>query len=158
LRILFAFCWASALLAQTPAPPAQPIPYSHKQHAGDLKLACKMCHRNPDPGEMMGYPPPAICMQCHSAIKTESPAIQKIAAAAKENREIRWARVYEIPMYVAFSHRNHLAAGNTCQECHGKVAEREVLYREGNISMGGCMDCHRVKKVSNDCGLCHEPR
>jgi hypothetical protein len=158
LRTLFLLCTTAVLFAQSPSPPPQPIPYSHKLHAGDLKLACKMCHRNPDPGEMMGFPPAATCMQCHSAIKTDSPAIQKIAAAAKENREIRWVRVYEIPFYVAFSHRTHLEAGNNCQDCHGKVIERDALYREGNISMGGCMDCHRIKKAPNDCSFCHDPR
>ena len=33
--------------------PAQPLPFSHKAHAGTLKLQCKMCHPNPDPGEVM---------------------------------------------------------------------------------------------------------
>jgi len=145
-------------IAPPPAPPEQPLPFSHKAHAGALKLACKMCHKSPDPGEMMGFVPPAVCMQCHSAIKTDSPAIQKLAALARENREIRWARVYQIPLYVAFSHRFHGEGGVTCQECHGNVAEREALFREGDISMGGCMNCHRTKKISNRCNFCHDPR
>jgi Cytochrome c7 and related cytochrome c/Class III cytochrome C family len=154
------FLWLILALAAgaQPSPPEQPIPFSHKSHAGALKLKCKMCHLNPDPGEMMLIVAPPVCMQCHAAVKKESPAIQKLAAAAKENRELPWVRVYEIPAYVAFSHRVHTVAGNTCEECHGKVVEREKLYREGDISMGGCMECHRVKKVSIDCGFCHEPR
>ncbi len=158
LRILAAFFFGTALLAQTGAPPEQPLPFSHKAHDGALKLKCKMCHVSPDPGEMMGIAAPPVCMQCHSAIKVESPAIQKLAAAAKANREIRWVRVYEIPFYVAFSHRLHLEAGNNCEDCHGKVAERKKLYKEGDISMGGWMECHRVKKISNNCTYCHEPR
>ena len=39
--------WAAA------DPPEQPLPFSHKQHAGTLKLQCKMCHTNPNPGQMM---------------------------------------------------------------------------------------------------------
>jgi len=31
--------------------PEQPLPFSHKTHAGTMKVACKMCHTNPDPGE-----------------------------------------------------------------------------------------------------------
>ncbi|MEO8596164.1 MAG: cytochrome c3 family protein [Candidatus Solibacter sp.] len=150
------------LLAQTtappPAPPEQPLPFSHKAHAGDLKLACKMCHPNPDPGEAMEVVRPTVCMQCHSAIKTESPAIQKLAEAAKENRQIHWARVYAIPHYVAFNHRYHGEGGAKCEDCHGKVAEREALYREGDISMGGCMNCHRVRMISNRCNYCHDQR
>ena len=140
------------------APPKQPIPFSHKVHSGNLQLQCKGCHPNPDPGEMMRIAPPSTCMACHSAIKTDSPAVQKLAAFAKEDREIRWARVYEIPAYVYFSHRAHSESGNTCAECHGQVAEREQLYREGDITMGGCMTCHREKKASLDCSYCHEPR
>ena len=120
--------------AQPPPPPEQPIPFSHKAHAGDLKLPCKMCHKSPDPGEMMGFVPPPVCMQCHSAIKTDSPAIQKLAAAARENREIRWARVYEIPLFVAFSHRYHQEGGVSCQECHGpRRRTRSALPRRRHL-------------------------
>lgn len=136
----------------------QPIPYSHKVHAGDLKLKCTMCHTNPDPGETMGYPAASVCMQCHNAIKTDSPEIRKIAAAAKDNQPIKWVRVYAVPGYVSFSHRSHLAKGNTCQECHGPVQERTQLAREGDISMGGCMTCHQMKKAGFDCNFCHDPR
>lgn len=139
-----------------PTPPEQPLPFSHKAHAGTAKLPCKMCHPNPNPGERMTVAAPSVCMQCHSAVKADSPAIQRLAAFAKNGREIRWARVYEIPSYVNFSHRTHLSAGNSCEECHGKVAEREALFREGDVSMGGCMNCHRAKKASIDCTYCHE--
>jgi hypothetical protein len=147
-----------AAAAQEDRAPVQPIPFSHKQHAGALKLQCKMCHPNPDPGETMTIAKPAVCMSCHSAIKTDSPAIQRIAQADQSGTPIRWARVYAIPAFVYFSHRTHTEKGNTCQDCHGPVAERDRLWREGDISMGGCMECHRVKKASMDCGYCHEPR
>jgi hypothetical protein len=152
--------FAAALIAQPSSKPApeQPLPFSHKTHASDLKLQCKMCHPNPDPGETMRIAAPAVCMQCHTAVKTDSPAIQKLAEAAKGNSEIRWVSVYEIPSYVNFSHRTHLASGNRCEECHGPVASRAQLAREGDISMGGCMECHRVKKAGLDCTYCHEQR
>jgi len=156
-----ALIWAAAAqpdcLADDTAP-VQPIPFSHKVHAGTMKLQCKMCHPNPDPGETMTIAKPATCMQCHSAIKPDSPAIQKLAQADKSGRPIPWVRVYEIPSFVSFSHRTHLEKGNTCQECHGPVAERDRLYREVDLSMGGCMECHRVKKAGLDCSFCHEPR
>ncbi|MBX5497302.1 MAG: hypothetical protein IRZ15_18345 [Bryobacteraceae bacterium] len=160
LVLAAAVLWFSAA-AQTPQPPpapAQPIPFNHKLHAGNLKLKCSMCHPNRDPGETMGIAPASVCMQCHSAVKTDSPEIQKLAEFAKSNRTIRWNRVYAIPSYVLFSHRAHLAAGNTCVECHGPVAEREALFREVDLSMTGCMNCHRVKNASNDCTYCHEER
>ncbi len=138
--------------------PEQPLPFSHKVHAGDLKLQCKMCHPSPDPGESMTIAAASVCMQCHSAIKTDSPSIQKLAAYAKENKPIPWVRIYEIPSYVNFSHRAHLEAKNTCEDCHGKVTERDRLYKEVNLNMGTCMNCHYQKKASVDCSYCHEPR
>ena len=141
-----------------PKAPEQPVAYSHQLHAGTLKLKCAMCHTNPNPGEMMKFPTVATCMNCHTAIKTDSPEIQKLAAAAKENREIKWVRVYQIPSFVEFSHRAHMETGNQCSECHGNVAARSQLFKEGDISMGGCMNCHRLKKASIDCTYCHEER
>jgi len=156
VEVLLALVLAQSL---KPMPaPQQPVPFSHKAHAGAMKLKCKMCHPNAGSGETMQIAKAATCMQCHSAIKTESPAIQKLAALAKDDREIRWARVYEIPSYVNFSHKAHLEAANTCEDCHGRVAEREQLFHEGDISMGACMNCHRLKKVSIDCTFCHDQR
>ena len=108
----------------------------------------------------MGTAAAAVCMQCHSAVKSDSPAIRKLASfaanQAKNGGEMKWARVYEIPSYVNFSHRSHLEAGTKCAECHGDVTARDALFREADISMGGCMNCHRAKKVSIDCTFCHE--
>lgn len=146
------------LLAQQPAAPPQPVAYSHRVHAGTLQLKCSLCHTNPNPGEMMQFPKVATCMTCHAAVKTDSPEIQKLSAAAKEGREINWVRVYQIPGYVNFSHRSHLETGSQCADCHGKVATRDALFKEGDISMGGCMSCHRLKKASIDCTFCHEQR
>lgn len=147
----------AGLLHADEAPP-QPVPFSHKMHAGTMKLACKMCHPNPNPGETMTIVPPAKCMECHSAIKADSPAIKRLAAFAKEGRNVPWTRVYEIPSWVDFSHRAHLEKGNTCQECHGPVAERDQLSKETDLGMGGCMNCHRAKKASLECDFCHELR
>jgi hypothetical protein len=97
-------------------------------------------------------------MQCHSAIKADSPAIQKLAQYAAENKPVPWVRIYEIPAYVDFSHRSHIAAKNTCEDCHGKVAERDALYREVNLNMGTCMDCHAGKRAPTGCNFCHDPR
>ena len=158
MRVTAAYLAFAAALVYAQTPPTQPIPFSHKVHAGNLKIACKMCHPNPDPGETMTIAPASRCMECHSSLRTDSPAIQKLAALARNNAEIKWARIYEVPSYVNFSHRSHIQANNTCEDCHGKVAQPDQLYREANISMGACMNCHRLKKVSIDCAFCHEQR
>ena len=91
-------------------------------------------------------------------MKTDSPHIQKLAKHAADQTEPPWVRVYRIPAYVFFSHKAHLETGVKCEACHGPVATREALWKETNISMGACMDCHRQNKASIDCTYCHEPR
>lgn len=135
----------------------QPLPFSHKTHLA-TGLQCKSCHKNPDPGEMMTFPATSVCMGCHASVKKDSPAIQKLAAAAKANEKIPWVRVYKIPGYVFFSHRFHVDGGVACETCHGPVREREVIVAEVKHDMGSCMSCHTTMKVSNDCTFCHDKR
>lgn len=147
------------VLAQAPPePPVQPIPYSHKLHAGTLKLQCSFCHENKEPGETMGIPAAAKCMGCHKSIKTDSPHIRKLTEFHEKGRPIPWVRVYQIPSFVFFSHKEHLKAGAVCADCHGPVAEREALRKEMPTNMGACMDCHQKRKAPNDCTFCHEQR
>lgn len=98
-------------------------------------------------------------MGCHATIQSSSPAVQKLAAAAKARRPIPWIRIYQIPDYVWFSHEaHHKDAGISCETCHGPVAERDVLTKERPTSMAACMNCHAQRKAPNDCNFCHETR
>ena len=155
-RAVLACFFIGACLAAAQTAPKQPIAFNHKTHAGTLKLPCKMCHPNPDPGDRMTIIAASGCMNCHSAIKADSPEIKKLADFAKTGTPIPWVRVYEVPSFVNFSHRTHLDKGATYQDCHGQVASRDQLSRETDISMGGCMDCYKARKASLDCGVCHE--
>ncbi|HET9088067.1 MAG TPA: cytochrome c3 family protein [Acidobacteriaceae bacterium] len=151
---------AAQYTAENPAPaplegPVQPVPFSHKQHAGTLQLPCEFCHAPSRTGETVKIPQAAMCMQCHETMATSNPGVQKLASYAKDNRTIPWVRVYELPSFVSFSHKRHLKAGATCQQCHGPVAERVQLYQESDISMTGCMNCHRAKNASIGCNTCH---
>jgi hypothetical protein len=135
----------------------QPVPYSHKTHLA-MGLKCNACHKNPDPGEAMGFPSEAFCMGCHRSVKSESPHIQKLAAASTDKQPLPWVRIYHLPQFVYFSHRVHTKAGATCENCHGAVRERDVLFKEVNLNMKACMACHAEKNARNDCNTCHEER
>ncbi len=138
--------------------PKQPIEFNHKLHVSRLKQPCGMCHAPSEGGEMVDMPEVSKCLQCHASIAPKSPAEQKLAAFAKQNRDVDWARVYQIPTFVRFDHRQHAQAGVKCESCHGPVAERVTLWREHDLSMGSCISCHRESHASLDCGSCHEPR
>ena len=106
----------------------------------------------------MGIPATAKCMACHQSVKQDSPQIMKLAEFHAANRAVPWKRVYQIPGYVFFSHKNHLQTGADCKTCHGEVAQRDRLFKEVGTAMGDCMECHRKNKASNDCMYCHEAR
>ncbi|HEY4050453.1 MAG TPA: cytochrome c3 family protein [Acidobacteriaceae bacterium] len=135
--------------------PDQPIAFSHKKHAGELQMRCKFCHAPSRSGETLAIPQAATCMSCHATVATSNPEIQKLTNYAKASETIPWVRVYQVPSFVTFSHKVHVDHGNTCQECHGQVAARDQLVQESDISMGGCMNCHRIKKASTECDTCH---
>jgi hypothetical protein len=154
VRFLVALLLAATVWAADP--PEQPVPFSHKLHVGTAKLACKMCHPNPDPGETMTIAPASTCMQCHTVVKPDSPAIQKLAQYAKEKKDVPWVQIYKTKEFVWYSHRSHLNANVACADCHGPVAESERVAKEGDISMAACMTCHQMRHVSFRCNFCHE--
>jgi c(7)-type cytochrome triheme protein len=136
-------------------PPGQPIPFSHKTHAAQ-GIRCVDCHVMKPPGDAAGFPSESTCMGCHATVKKESPAIQKLAAFAREHKPVPWVRVYRLPKTVYFSHEVHYKKTRDCTVCHGPVAQRDSLAQEMSIAMTECMACHDRFKASNDCGLCHD--
>ena len=105
----------------------------------------------------MGLPEASKCMACHFSIARDKPAIQALTEFTKSKQPIPWVRVYSLPAEVYWSHRTHLNAGMTCEMCHGQVSLMEVVARVTNVtSMEGCVDCHKERKVSTGCSLCHE--
>ena len=133
----------------------QPIPFSHKQHATQ---ACDGCHKLAPSGEVVSIPTGKECMTCHSEVAKNSPAIQDLKTYVDNKQPIPWVRVYELPSFVDFNHRTHLSAGAKCETCHGPVATRDRITVETDISMGGCMDCHRTAKATTSCSGCHHLR
>jgi hypothetical protein len=147
---------SSKSAAQT-APKPQPIPFSHKVHS-QFFPKCVYCHEMPAPGEEITYPTEAKCMACHSTIKAESPAIQKLAKYYKDHLPVPWVQVYSLPDFVFFSHMTHIERGKVaCETCHGPVAERDVITREKDISMKACVDCHVERHARVACNTCHSP-
>lgn len=146
--------------------PRQPVPFSHRIHAGNNHIPCQYCHTGADRSRHAGVPPLQTCMNCHKVTKTDSPWIQKITEMVAADEPMKWARVYALPDHVYFDHRPHVNAGIACQNCHGAVQGMELLTRAMNMRMGACLECHRnpkgalpkdspIKNGPENCYACH---
>jgi len=130
--------------------PTQPINFSHKLHAGDMEINCAYCHTGVYKGKQSGIPSSSICMNCHNAIKRESPEIQKIYTAIEKNQPIQWVRVHNLPDLAYFNHAQHTnVAGLDCENCHGDIKNMEVVQQRHTLTMGWCIDCHRKTDVNS---------
>jgi hypothetical protein len=139
----------------TPAPPVQPILYSHKIHLA-LGLQCQTCHTNPEPGALMTFPATATCMNCHKSVLKNKPEIMKLAAFAKSGQAIPWVRVYNVTPGIQWTHRKHLQAGMKCETCHGQVAELPAMFMVKSVTaMGNCLHCHEMNNAKTACSTCH---
>jgi hypothetical protein len=135
---------------------AQPIAYSHKQHIA-LGLQCLDCHSTADTRAAATIPSVQKCMLCHAKVANTKPEIKKLIAYSDAKREIPWERVYSFTReaLVKFKHAPHIRAKVDCATCHGDMTQATVAERLVNHNMGSCVSCHRQKKASDDCAVCH---
>lgn len=146
--------------------PEQPIPFSHRLHAGTLEMPCEYCHSGVDRSRIAGIPAVEVCMGCHRVTRTDRPAIQKLTQIYNSGRPLLWQRVHTLPDHVFFDHRPHVNAGIVCQTCHGEVQTMDVVSRQMGMRMGNCLGCHRdphaalpsntkIVKAAENCWACH---
>jgi hypothetical protein len=123
--------------------PVQPVPYSHKLHAGDLGIDCRYCHFSVEKSKHANVPPTQVCMNCHKLILPESEKLLPVRESFANNIPIKWMRVHKIGEYAYFDHSAHLRAGVGCVECHGRIDQMETVHQVMPLSMSWCLDCHR---------------
>ncbi|WP_085518746.1 c-type cytochrome [Marivirga sericea] len=139
--------------------PTQPIAFSHEIHAGQYEIECQYCHTGVMISKSANIPSANICMNCHTAIKTESKEIAKIYKAIDYDPEtgeygdnikpIEWVRVHNLPDLAYFNHSQHVNVGEIeCQTCHGPIEEMAVVKQWSTLTMGWCINCHRETKVN----------
>jgi hypothetical protein len=121
----------------------QPVPFSHKHHAGELGIDCRYCHTAVETSSNAGFPPTQTCMNCHSQIWALSPTLEPVRASWASGESIEWTKVYDLPDYVYFNHSIHIAKGVGCVSCHGRVDQMNLTYQVPSLFMEWCLDCHR---------------
>lgn len=133
--------------------PDQPIPYSHRLHAGYLNIDCQYCHTAADQSRHAGVPNVETCMNCHTTVngrtKESQDRIGKLKEAYTSGKGIEWSRVHNNPDCAYFNHMTHVriaknGEGFDCQECHGTMEHEGVANQKHIMSMGWCINCHRT--------------
>jgi len=160
--------------------PVQPIAFSHRLHAGELKMECQYCHFGARSSRNAGVPPASICMNCHRIVTAAFDSVLEERELAEsqgrdphpivsselrklydalglgddlkprsdlEPHPIQWVRVHNLPDFVYFDHRVHIAADVACETCHGPVRSMDRMRQDAPLNMGWCLDCHRSRSV-----------
>ena len=137
--------------------PEQPIPFEHSLHAGQLNIQCQYCHNQVERSPHSNIPALSTCMNCHSAVKTDSPHIVKLREAYDAGKSIEWVKVHMLPDHVKFNHSAHVNRGVNCQTCHGPIETMQRVAQHSDLSMGWCVNCHRQSenKAPINCSTCH---
>lgn len=121
----------------------QPVPFSHKHHAGDIGIDCRYCHTSVETSAVAGIPPTKTCLNCHSQLWSDAPLLEPVRESFRTGTPLKWSRVHDLPDFAYFDHSIHLHKGIGCSTCHGKVDDMPLMWREATLQMQWCLDCHR---------------
>jgi quinol:cytochrome c oxidoreductase pentaheme cytochrome subunit len=123
--------------------PIQPLPFSHKQHAGNLGMDCTYCHSTVKKAAFAAVPATEVCMNCHHQVYPNSPKLQAVRESYATGEPVPWVKVHRLPDYVYFNHQAHVASGVSCVSCHGRVDQMVEVKQVSNLSMAWCLSCHK---------------
>lgn len=135
---------ATARVHHINEPVAQPVPFSHQHHVGQIGLDCRYCHQSVETAAFAGIPPISTCMTCHSQLFTDQKMLAPVVASWRSGvAQFRWNRIHDVPGFVYFDHSVHVANGVGCVSCHGRVDKMPLTMRAKSLNMQWCLNCHR---------------
>jgi hypothetical protein len=123
--------------------PEQPVPYSHKLHAGNLGMDCYYCHSTVYKAAFAAVPTSETCMNCHARVKPTSPLLEPVRQSYATGQPVQWVKVHRLADYVYFNHSAHVVAGVSCLSCHGRVDQMVQVKQVKPLNMDFCLECHR---------------
>jgi hypothetical protein len=173
------FSLAAYGISVTQTSPPQPIEFPHSTHV-NLGVQCLYCHPGALRGPSPGLPTQNKCWGCHQQIEKtfSSEKLAILVEHVQNNEPIQWVPVVQVPDFVHFTHRPHIAAGLNCETCHGNMSQVEIARNPQVFNMGFCLNCHKNRTEDNalnnptndpqtsallhekrtkltDCGTCH---
>ena len=97
-------------LYTTQQSPEQPIQFRHDIHV-NLQVQCLYCHPGALRGASPGLPTLNKCWGCHQQmnITKTSQLLKPLVAAIENGTPLRWVPVAQVPDFVQFNHRPHVA-------------------------------------------------
>lgn len=155
--------------------------FTHRKHI-EIGVACELCHASAVTSERVedrNIADHSTCGLCH---RLELP--EAVAAAMYPKSSCRdchgdyggspdqvgppptWAPSPEAPppppttlppARLRFSHKQHVALGLECLDCHAGVDTADLATREHLPPMGLCLTCHDGLEAPDDCTVCHLP-
>ena len=158
--------------------PEQPVNFSHKIMAGDVRIPCLHCHQDAETGPHAGLPTVETCMNCHNHVRPTDrngnlrPDIAALLSYTDPDthrplRPIAWQKVHDLSDFAYFDHSRHTVGGRIpCVDCHGQVETMTRVQRVHPLTMGWCLDCHtkpaegwrtdgRATRGPIHCSTCH---
>ncbi len=178
------FSLAAYGIAETQTAPDQPLEFRHDLHV-TKGVQCLYCHPGALRGPSPGLPTISKCWGCHQQLEITNtserlePMREAIDPATNEPKaNLIWIPVAQVPDFVHFTHRPHIAAGLNCENCHGDLSKMEIYENPQVLNMGWCLKCHKNRTEDNaannptndaqvsallaekrlkltDCGTCH---
>jgi len=142
LLVFFDALQKSSYVTEVNIPKEQNVPFSHKHHAA-MGLDCRYCHTSVENAAFAGIPPTKTCMNCHGIIWNQAPMLEPIRESWRTGEPMEWNRVHDLPQFVYFDHSVHLNAGIGCSDCHGRVDEMPLVWKQNTLYMTWCLECHR---------------
>jgi Cytochrome c7 and related cytochrome c/Class III cytochrome C family len=161
---------AAALAVQNRAtaeatPPTASIQFNHQKHVA-AGAPCLFCHPGALNGTVATIPSVQKCMGCHNNVQVTSAkgqaVVDQLVAAWQAGQPLVWPKVVDLPDFVYFAHRPHIAAGKNCENCHGDVSQMTMARLAYRINMGFCLqNCHRHEDATRrerlmNCTTCHQ--
>jgi hypothetical protein len=135
--------WRESVYQALGEPVSQPIPFSHKHHVGDDGIDCRYCHTTVETSRNASLPGTSVCLTCHSQLYADAPILAPLRESARTGQPIPWRRVHFLPDFVFFNHSVHVAKGVACFECHGRIDQMPLTWRQQPMQMQWCLACHR---------------
>ncbi len=133
--------------------PVQPIAFSHRQHAGQMQIACLYCHNGAERSAHAGIPAASLCMTCHRFVTApQKDMLPEIVEARRATRAIRPVVSPELQALY-----NALALDDKFERDPKKTPRPIAWVRVHQLPSYACFNhCAHVRAGVN-CQDCHGP-